>query len=153
MRILELKIPPVALTVIFAVVMWATSVVFSVASVPLPGAAIIAVAIAFVGGAIGVAGVFAFRQHSTTVNPMHPETTASVVTVGIYRVTRNPMYLGLALVLVGWSVYLANVASLLLVLVFVAYMTLFQIKPEERALLGKFGPDFADYMTTVRRWI
>jgi len=63
------------------------------------------------------------------------------------------MYLGLAVVLVGWSIYLANLAALLLVPAFVAYMTRFQIKPEERALLAKFGSSFADYMAAVRRWI
>lgn len=150
---MELKIPPVAVTIVFAVVMWGVSVVCEAATFTLPGATIIGVAIAFVGGGIGVSGVFAFRRHSTTVNPMYPEKTALVVTVGIYRVTRNPMYLGLALALVGWSVYLTNGAALLLVLVFVAYMTQFQIKPEERALLAKFGQSFADYTAAVRRWI
>jgi len=63
------------------------------------------------------------------------------------------MYLGLAFILMGWAMYLANLATLLLVPAFVAYMTRFQIKPEERALLAKFGSDFADYMAAVRRWI
>ena len=153
MRVFELKVPPVALTVVFAVVMWAASTIFSAASIPLPGASIVAFAFAFCGGGIAIAGVSAFRQHHTTVNPMNPETTASIVTAGIYRVTRNPMYLGLALALVGWAMYLANLAALLVVPAFAAYMTRFQIKPEERALLAKFGPSFADYMAAVRRWI
>jgi protein-S-isoprenylcysteine O-methyltransferase Ste14 len=63
------------------------------------------------------------------------------------------MYLGIAFVLLGWAIYLANLAALLLVPAFVAYMTRFQIKPEERALLEKFGSNFADYMAAVRRWI
>ena len=109
--------------------------------------------VAIIGAGIAVAGVRSFRRHDTTVNPMKPETTASVVIVGIFRFTRNPMYLGLALVLVGWAIYLSNLVALLLVPVFVAYMTQFQIKPEERALLEKFGPDFANYMSEVRRWI
>ncbi len=153
MQVFELKVPPVALVVIFAVVMWAVSTAIPAASVPLPGASIIAFVSAFIGGGIAVAGVFAFRRHDTTVNPMKPETTATIVTAGIYRTTRNPMYLGLAFVLLGWAIYLANLAALLLVAAFVAYMTRFQIKPEERALLEKFGSDFADYMAAVRRWI
>lgn len=153
MHVFELKVPPVASVVVFAVVMWAASTAFSSASFTLPGAAIIAIALAFIGGGIAVAGVFAFRQHNTTVNPMKPETTSTVVTAGIYRITRNPMYLGLAFLLLGWAIYLANLAALLLVPVFVAYMTRFQIKPEERALLEKFGSNFADYMAAVRRWI
>ena len=153
MQVFELKVPPVALTVVFAVVMWVASNVFSAASLSLPGTSIVAFTFAFIGGGIAVAGVSAFRQHSTTVNPMKPETTASVVTDGIYRITRNPMYLGLAFALVGWAIHLANLAALFLVPAFVAYMTRFQIKPEERALLAKFGPSFADYMAAVRRWI
>jgi len=153
MQAFELKAPPVALAVVFAVVMWVVSTACSVASLPLPGASIVGFAFAFIGGGIAVAGLSAFRRHSTTVNPMKPETTTSIVTTGVYRVTRNPMYLGLAVVLVGWSIYLANLAALLLVPAFVAYMTRFQIKPEERALLAKFGSSFADYMAAVRRWI
>lgn len=63
------------------------------------------------------------------------------------------MYLGLALVLVAWVMYLPNAAALLLIPAFVAYMTEFQIKPEERVLLTKFGSEYADYMATVRRWL
>lgn len=153
MQVFELKVPPVALAVAFAVVMWAASTIFSAASLPVPGVSIVAVAFAFIGGGIAVAGVSAFRRHDTTVNPIRPETTTSIVTAGIYRITRNPMYLGLAFVLLGWAIYLANWAALLLVPAFVAYMTRFQIKPEERALLAKFGLSFAEYMAAVRRWM
>ena len=153
MQVLELKIPPVALFVVFVLIMWAASAVFSATSFPLPGALVVAFVFTFAGAGIAVAGVSAFRRHDTTVNPMKPETTASVVIVGIYRFTRNPMYLGLTFVLVGWAMYLTNLVALLLVPAFVAYMTQFQIKPEERALLAKFGPSFAGYMLAVRRWI
>lgn len=153
MHALELKVPPVAVVVAFGVMMWAAARVFSAASFSLPGASFVAFALVVIGGGIAIAGVFAFRRHETTVNPMKPETTASVVTGGIYGVTRNPMYLGLAFALVAWAIYLANLAALLLVPAFVAYMTRFQIKPEERALLEKFGSRFADYMAAVRRWI
>ena len=149
----ELKVPPVALTVVFAVVMWVASTFFSAASFSLPSASIVAFTFVFIGGGIALAGVSAFRQHCTTVNPMKPETTASVVTAGIYRVTRNPMYLGLAFILLGWAIYLANLAAMFFIPAFVAYMTRFQIKPEEHALLAKFGPSYADYMAAVRRWV
>jgi protein-S-isoprenylcysteine O-methyltransferase Ste14 len=84
---------------------------------------------------------------------MAPDTTKSIVRDGIYRYTRNPMYLGFALILAGWAIFLANMASLLMLPAFVAYMTQFQIKPEERALLARFGPDYAEYMAKVRRWV
>ena len=150
---LELKIPPVALFMVTFLIMGIVSAVLPVASFTLPGASAVASVLAFAGAGIAVAGVYAFRRHGTTVNPMKPETTVSVVIVGIYRFTRNPMYLGLAVILVGWAIYLTNVVAMLLVPAFVAYMTEFQIKPEERALRAKFGPGFADYMLEVRRWI
>jgi len=153
MQVFELKVPPVAIVVVFAVGMWVASNAFSAASFSLPGAAIVGVTVAAIGGGIAIAGVSAFRRQSTTVNPMKPETTASIVTAGIYRYTRNPMYLGLALMLLGWAIYLTNLVALLLVPAFIAYMTQFQIRPEERALLAKFGSGFADYMAAVRRWL
>jgi protein-S-isoprenylcysteine O-methyltransferase Ste14 len=153
MRVLDLKVPPVALVLICGAVMWAISTVCSAAAFSMPGAPIVAVAFAFVGGGIVVTGVSAFRRHSTTVNPTTPDTTKSIVRDGIYRFTRNPMYLGFALILVGWAMYLANTAALLMLPAFVAYMTQFQIKPEERALLAKFGLNYAEYMANVRRWV
>ena len=72
---------------------------------------------------------------------------------GPYRFTRNPMYLGMACVLLGACAWLANPLALLAVFVFVGYITRFQIMPEERALLGKFGGAYADYLRRVRRWL
>jgi protein-S-isoprenylcysteine O-methyltransferase Ste14 len=72
---------------------------------------------------------------------------------GVYRISRNPMYLGFLLALAGWAVYLSNAGAAVLVPAFVAYMTQFQIKPEERALLAKFDSEFAQYTSRVRRWL
>jgi protein-S-isoprenylcysteine O-methyltransferase Ste14 len=153
MGMLDLKVPPVALILVCGLVMWVISTACPAVAFPLPGARAVAVAFALVGGGIAVTGVFAFRRHSTTVNPTAPDTTKSIVRDGIYRYTRNPMYLGFALILAGWAIFLANMASLLMLPAFVAYMTQFQIKPEERALLARFGPDYAEYMAKVRRWV
>jgi protein-S-isoprenylcysteine O-methyltransferase Ste14 len=106
-----------------------------------------------VGAGVALAGVIAFRRNGTTVNPTTPEKSLVVVSAGLYRFTRNPMYLGFSLVLAGLATYLSNAASLLMLPVFVAYMTKFQIEPEERVLLDKFGTPFREYMATVRRWI
>lgn len=153
MQVLELKIPPVLLFLACAAIMWITSRTISVAAFSLPIAPMVAVTLTLLGSAIAVAGVVEFRRHSTTVNPTRPEATTSFVGSGIFRVTRNPMYLGLAVALTAWAVYLENTAALLLLPVFVAYMTRFQIKPEERALLSQYGSEYADYAATVRRWL
>lgn len=153
MQTLDLKVPPAAVGLMCAAIMWAISTICSTTAFPLPGAQIVAVAIAIVGGGTIVAGILAFRRDSTTVNPLKPDKTESIVVHGIYRFTRNPMYLGVALILVGWAMYLANIAALLVVPAFVAYMTQFQIKPEERALLKKFGRTYTEYTASVGRWI
>lgn len=153
MHAIDLKIPPVALFLVCAAGMWSISSVFPDAAFTFSFAAIFAVPFASIGLPIALAAGVAFRRQSTTVNPMKPETTTAVVCTGIYRFTRNPMYLGLALGLVAWVMYLENAGALLLIPAFVAYMTEFQIKPEERALLRKFGFEYADYMATVRRWL
>lgn len=98
-------------------------------------------------------GLLAFRRAGTTLNPLAPERSSAVVQAGPYRFTRNPMYLGMACVLLGACAWLANPFTLLAVVAFVAYITRFQILPEERVLLGKFGAPYADYLRAVRRWL
>lgn len=153
MQRLELKIPPVAVFLVFGAIMWAAANAFPWASFSLPGAAIIVVMLGATGAGLGVMGLLAFRRGKTTVHPSHPERSSAVVTEGIYRYTRNPMYLGLAFFLTAWATKLGNVVSLLCVPAFIAYMTRFQILPEERALLSKFGATFGEYMDSVRRWM
>lgn len=155
MHTLELKIPPVALTVLTGVGMWITAAAFPSLDVPLPplfsagaGVALVAVGIWF-----ALAGVGEFRRVATTVNPLSPDESAHLVTGGVYRYSRNPMYLGMLLGLAGWSVALAHLAAPLWLLFFAAYINRFQIMPEERALAARFGPVFADYRRRVRRWL
>lgn len=152
MRTLEIRIPPLALVLIFAAAM--AAIAYAVpASIAIPGRLIIAGAFVFVGAAVALAGVIAFRLHKTTVNPLTPDQSSTLVAIGIYRFSRNPMYLGFLLALLGWGVYLSNWASLLLLPVFVAYMNRFQIQPEERALTELFGQQFVAYARSVRRWL
>lgn len=84
---------------------------------------------------------------------MRPDAASTLVTSGIYRVTRNPMYLGILFALLGWGLFLSNLGSLLFCGVFVLYMSRFQIQPEERALEVKFGVAFIMYKSRVRRWL
>ena len=84
---------------------------------------------------------------------MHPEAASAIVTVGIYRFTRNPMYLGFLLLLIAWAVFLGNIVSALMPLLFIAYMNRFQIAPEERALHARFGVPYETYLRSVRRWL
>ena len=149
---LELKVPPLALGVLFGALMWLASA-SSVFVINLPWPLGFALSFCVVGFVIALAGVLAFRQVKTTVNPLTPEATTTMVTSGIYLFTRNPMYLGFLLVLAGWAIYLSNVLAFTLLPLFVWYMNRFQILPEERALGEKFPDVFNAYKSSVRRWL
>lgn len=71
----------------------------------------------------------------------------------MYRLTRNPMYLGLLLVLVGWAIVLGSVSSFIVLPLFVVILTVQQIIPEEKVLEQKFGQQYRDYKQSVRRWL
>ena len=150
---LELKVPPLAVWLVFAGAMLGVAYVVPEASFALPARLVLALAMLALGVAVALAGVIAFRGKRTTVNPFTPSASSSVVSCGVYRVSRNPMYLGFFLALAGWALYLSNVAAVLLLPAFAAYMTQYQIKPEERALAAKFGSEFSQYMARVRRWV
>ncbi len=94
-----------------------------------------------------------FKRVQTTLNPRKPEEVSILVTNGVYRITRNPMYVGLMLILLGWSAFLASPVSLGGVVAFIAYINQFQIIPEERILLEKFGDEYQKYLAGSRRWI
>jgi protein-S-isoprenylcysteine O-methyltransferase Ste14 len=153
MRNLARKIPPLAVTVGFGAGMVGLAVLFPAAAFPLPGRVPLAAVLALVGSAVAAAGVIAFQRVGTTVNPLNPDASTAVVSSGIYRCTRNPMYLGFLLALCGLGAYLANVASAVLLPLFVLYLNRFQIEPEEHAMLRKFGPEYSRYMAAVRRWV
>ncbi len=150
---LSLKIPPVLVTLFFGIIMFfiatirpawqSESLLFSIAGgiVALSGLLLILVGAVF------------FRREDTTVNPIHPEEATALVTKGLYRYTRNPMYLGMLLILLGWGLFLAHPLNMITAVLFVPYMNQFQIKPEELALSQLFGSSYHKYCAQVRRWI
>lgn len=153
MNTLELKIPPPLVALSLALLMWLTALCLEPLQIPLSfrlGAALTLVA---VGQSISISGILLFRRAGTTVNPFKPGTSSSLVTNGIYRFTRNPMYIGLLLTLLGWAAFLSSPPALFGLAVFVLYMNRFQIEPEERVLSSLFGTDYAAYHARVRRWL
>jgi protein-S-isoprenylcysteine O-methyltransferase Ste14 len=153
MRFLELRIPPPAVGLVVAAGMWAAARFSPVLRLPDVGRLSVAVILTAVGVAVAVGGVMSFRRARTTVNPLKPETSAALVSTGVYSFTRNPMYLGMLLVLFAWAVYLSSIWSLLGPVLFALYITRFQIVPEERVLARLFGATFAAYKKRVRRWL
>lgn len=150
---MALKIPPVLVMLLAGLLMLLLSKLFPGWHVAWPGAVISGFLVALVGVAVCIAGVASFRAANTTVNPMNPDSASALVIVGIYRYSRNPMYLGFALGLLGLALYLSNTVALLGVPAFVLYMNQFQIVPEEQALERCFGQAFRDYLGQVRRWV
>ena len=153
MASLELKVPPPAVALVVALAMGWVSRYGVLEGVPLAWRVGAALAVAAVGACFDVAGIFAFRRAKTTVNPMKPEKSAALVSTGVYRITRNPMYVGMVFILLAWAVYLASPRALFGPLAFAAYITRFQIKPEERVLATRFGAEFSSYQARVRRWL
>lgn len=119
----------------------------------LPSSGMIVGLLVVAGLALALAGVLAFRRAGTTANPRQPQLASRLVVEGVYRYSRNPMYMGLALLLCAWAVYWGHVLAWLGVVVFVVCITRYQIRPEEAALLAKFGQPYQDYCAQTRRWL
>jgi protein-S-isoprenylcysteine O-methyltransferase Ste14 len=150
---LENRIPPPVLVVVIAVAMGAAAYVGPPSGIPWPWRAAAALVLFVAAGAFGPVAIRAFGRANTTVDPVRVERASTLVTAGVYARTRNPMYVSLALLLASWAAWLGHWAPLLGPVVFVLYITRFQILPEERALTARFGDDYACYRNAVRRWL
>ncbi len=150
---LELRVPPPVVTLLVGLLMWLAARAIPALDFQFPARATLAVAIALIGLTIAVVAVFQFRRAGTTPNPMKPHESATVVVTGVYRYSRNPMYLGDLLILAGWAIWLANAAAFIGLPLFVAYLNRFQISGEERVLRSRFGAAYVDYCQRVRRWL
>lgn len=150
---MEKRIPPVALALIVGLLMWLIAESGPRVDVGEMPRLAVATVLFLLGALITVAGVLAFRSSNTTVDPRRPEASSALVSSGVYRYSRNPMYLGFGVWLLAWSVFLASAWALVGVMFFVLYMNRFQIEPEERALRESFGDAFREYERRVRRWL
>jgi protein-S-isoprenylcysteine O-methyltransferase Ste14 len=146
---LDTKIPPPLVTALSALVMW------SLGSRPERSEWQTVAAIAFIAAGLGLmlAAVVNFMKVGTTVNPLTPHRTKHLVVSGIFNWSRNPIYLGDLLILCGWLVWLGNPLAVIVLPAFVAYITRFQIRPEEAALKRLFTQSYLDYSNRVRRWL
>lgn len=153
MHVLDLKVPPAGLGLFMAALMWLASWAMPAFGFIFPAREFLSVSVAVAGVVVCGLGIASFRRARTTVNPMKPDSTSSLVVSGIYRLTRNPMYLGFLLILLGWAMFLSNVLAFLFLPAFIFYMNRFQIEPEEKALTSLFGRQFVAYTSRVRRWL
>ncbi|MDG6294239.1 methyltransferase family protein [Glaesserella parasuis] len=146
---MELKLPPPLVALICAVIIYFLPNYAEPSRVYQSFAVICLI----LGIGVDLCALWAFLQNKTTINPLDPNKTSALTTEGIYRFSRNPMYLGLASLLSAWAFWLGNTFALLVVWGFIAYITRFQIEPEERILEQKFGESYRQYKQNVARWL
>lgn len=150
---LKARIPPPVLALGTAVLMWWVDREIPLVRLLAPPWNRIGWGFIGIGLAVDAVSVAAFIRAKTTVNPLRADRSTSLVVTGLYRVSRNPMYLGLMMVLIGWVLLLGSLGPFLLIVAFERVMVIAQIRPEEAALAAKFGNEYASYASRVHRWI
>jgi protein-S-isoprenylcysteine O-methyltransferase Ste14 len=151
---LETRIPPPVVLAAFAAATWGLDQLgmFDVGS-NAQSLRWAALPLAAVGLCLEIVAVAGFFRARTTISPLAPAKSSALVTGGLYRFTRNPMYLGMAILLAAWSIWLVQPLGVAAIAGFVAYITRFQILPEERALAARFGAEFDAFQARTRRWL
>ena len=151
MNFLSNRIPPPIVMLLFALLIWQLSDYSPM--INFKGNLLIGTLIALCGLMIGFIAIKLFKKHSTTFTPIEPNRASKLITEGVYNFSRNPMYLGLLLILIGTSIANGVIIGIFIVPLFILYINIFQIAPEERALNEIFGEDFNTYKKRVRKWI
>jgi protein-S-isoprenylcysteine O-methyltransferase Ste14 len=150
---LEHRVPPPLVAVLGAAGTWACWRLLPAGRGDFPGSGWLALVLALAAAALVLSAVLAFIRHRTTVDPLHPERASVLVTGGVFRLSRNPMYLAMALALGAWCLVWPHLAGPFWLAGFVLWIDRLQIVPEERFLSARFGADFATYRARVRRWL
>ena len=150
---MELKVPPVLQLMLAAAGMWLISSSLPGAPPEIDGVTWVGWLFLLSGGGVALSGVLAFRRATTTVDPRSPQKTSTLVTSGIYGLSRNPMYLGFLQALIGWWFLLGGGLSIVVPPTFAMFIHRYQIKPEERWMEERFTEDYLAYKKNVRRWI
>lgn len=149
---MELKVPPVIVFIVFALAMYLLNLVLPVGFFDFFGRILLAKILVGIAVVVGCLGLVPFFVKKTTVDPTKPEKASVLITNGVYKFSRNPMYFSLLVVLLALGILLGNAFNTLVAAGFVGYMNRFQIIPEERMLLEKFGKPYKEYLTRTRRW-
>jgi len=153
LKALETKIPPLVVALISFAMIWIAYRRFPEMRWNYELQKPVAFGLFIVAFLISALGVLAFKKAQTTADPMTPSKASSLVDFGIYKFTRNPMYLGMLISLFGVFSYFPTPLAIIGLVFYVLYMTRFQIKPEERALASIFGDDYLNYKEKVARWL
>ncbi len=150
---MKLKIPPALQVAIFAMLMWIIKKITVITHFEFEQQKTISWIVFAIGILIEVIAIYAFRKARTTADPLNPAKASKLVIVGIYKASRNPMYLGMLFILFAFVIRLGSLFTFPVLILYVWYITTFQIKPEEKILTKLFGDDYSTYFKKVRRWI
>jgi len=150
---MKVKLPPPLVLLVWVLIMWLLTVITNSWRFTFPAQTLVSAIFLAAGFIITIVAIIGFRAAATTINPMSPEKASSLVTSGIFSFSRNPMYLGMLLVLIAWFFHLGSLLNLAALYLFYLFITRFQIEPEEQALRKLFGDAYDDYCARVRRWI
>jgi protein-S-isoprenylcysteine O-methyltransferase Ste14 len=153
MNFLNNRIPPPAVALVLAICMYALKEFGPQIHIGRDFRNFATLMLVVLGLACEVPAIFTFWKQKTTVNPLKIDSAKHLVVSGAYRFTRNPMYLGMSFLLIGWALNLANLLAFIGPILFVIYITRFQILLEERVLSKIFGNEYTEYKNKVRRWI
>lgn len=148
---LKTKIPPPIVTLGFGILIFYSTQIIPSVTFPLQRS--LGAVFLFAGLGVTLSAILTFRRLQTTINPLQPNTASSLATTGVFKLSRNPMYLGLLLILISLSIYSGALAAMVLLPGFIIYITLYQILPEEQAMQMLFSEAYTDYCQQVRRWI
>ncbi|GGG47310.1 isoprenylcysteine carboxyl methyltransferase [Croceivirga lutea] len=149
---MKIKIPPVVVFLIFSVLMFLLAKYLPVGQFDFFGRVVLSYILGGAGVLLGSIAVLQFLKNKTTVDPINIDKANKMVITGLYKFSRNPMYLALLLVLIAIGLQLQNAFNTILAAAFVYFMNHFQILPEEVLLEKKFGKEFRLYKKAVRRW-
>lgn len=149
----ETRFPPPLVMLVSAAIMWCSHHWLRIAELTPSAWRLLSIIVALSGLSIVVIAFRQFQKAKTTINPLDPSQASRIVSTGIFSVSRNPMYVGFSLLLAAWAIFLRSTSPWIFVVGFIAYMTRFQILPEELALEQKFGSEYLVYKRNVARWI
>ena len=120
---------------------------------PRGGRAAVTATVSLTSLSLAAASASQFRRKGTTLEPFHPDRASVLVTTGANSITRNPMYVGLAGLLVANAIRRSSWLALAPVAGFVVLIDRLQIEAEESALLEKFGDAYETYRAASPRWL
>lgn len=146
-----MRVPPVALLAVCAALIAALASFAPIMGLNAPRWLVLLELVA--GIVFLLPAVVSFLKHKTTVNPLSPSDATTLVTTGIFSITRNPMYVGMSLILVAIAFWFQALSGLIIVVLFFLIVDRLQIKVEEKQLLKKFGQTYRDYAQRVPRWL